>query len=88
MTSNLSGIGLHRNFVIASVKTHQHSTAYESEILRFFTLTFVTLVKVKGHVTLARYCPLDTNIFYNIMKQSLPYCNVTSRYVTSEVTPG
>ena len=48
--------------MILTAMTHQQSNADEGEILHNLTSTSVTLVKVKEHVTLARYCPLDTNI--------------------------
>ena len=48
--------------MILTAMTHQQSNADESEILHILTSTSVTLFKVKDHVTLARYCPLATNI--------------------------
>ena len=48
--------------MIFTAMTHQRSNADENEILHILTLTSVTLVKVKDHVTLVRYCPLYTSI--------------------------
>ena len=46
----------------------------ESEILHIFNVTSVTLIKVRGHVTLPRGCPQDicinyeTNVFITIYR--------------------
>ena len=48
--------------MICSDKTNKHYTGGKSEILRILTLTSVTLVKVKGHMTLVRNCGLHTSI--------------------------
>ena len=48
--------------MISNDKTDQSSTCDKSEILRILTLTSVTLVKVKGHMTLVRYYDLGTSI--------------------------
>ena len=48
--------------MILNDKTDQSSTSDKSEIFRILTLTSVTLVKVKGHMAIARNCGLDTSI--------------------------
>ena len=48
--------------MLSSVKTHLSSTADESEILHILTMTSVTLVKVKGRMTLTMSFRLDTSV--------------------------
>ena len=63
MTSVLTGLGLPINLsMISDDKIDQCSTGDQSEFLRILTSNSVTLVKVKGHMTIVRYCGLDTSI--------------------------
>ena len=60
---NSTGLGLPMYLsIILNDKTDKSSTCDKSEILRILTLTSVTLVKVKSHMTLLRYCGIDTSV--------------------------
>ena len=48
--------------MLSSVRNHLSSTADKSEILHILTMTYVTLVKIKGHMTFTLSSPLDASV--------------------------